>query len=370
MTTDSSSDLSKSFCSIDSMGLAGGSRFTGTDETLVNNVLCEYGGLTRQRMQSYLSCDEPNFYLYELLADYPRRRGKMLRSSLCIAMARATGAEVDDAVPSAVSIELIHNALLVHDDIEDASLQRRGTPTLHALHGIPLAINAGDATGLLSLRPLKENFHRLGLATALRIFEETEHMAWESTEGQALELGWQRDNRTDIADEDYLQMVLQKTCWLAAIYPMRVGCLIGARGRLPLDPLIRLGFFFGAAFQIQDDLLNLESDATYGKELNGDLFEGKRTLMMIRALQNADKDDRAKLAEFLARPRPERSASDVAWVRRLMISTDAIDHARTVARGLAGAALYEFDAYFKSVPETRDLRFMRSLLTWVLQRSH
>ena len=92
----------------------------------------------------------------------------MLRSSLCIAMARATGAEVEDAIASAVSIELLHNALLVHDDIEDASEERRGTPTLHVLHGIPLAINAGDAMGLLSLRPLKDNIHRVGLATALR----------------------------------------------------------------------------------------------------------------------------------------------------------------------------------------------------------
>ena len=170
---------------------------------------------TRRGIQHYLPRDEPRAYLYELLADYPRRGGKMLRSSLCIAMARATGAEIEDAIAiRGRRSSCMHNALLVHDDIEDASDERRGTPTLHALHGVPLALNAGDAMGLLSLRPLKDNIHRLGLATALRIFEETERMAWESTEGQALELGWQRDNRTDLTDEDYLRMVLQKTCWL------------------------------------------------------------------------------------------------------------------------------------------------------------
>src|SRR5208282_1241140 len=269
------------------MGLAGDMHFTGVDEPLVREVLTEYGELTRKTVQAYLPQDEPRSYLYELIADYPGRGGKMLRSSLCIAMARATGAEVEDAVASAASIELLHNAMLVHDDIEDGSIERRGTPTLHSLHGIPLAINAGDAMGLLGLRPLKDNMHRLGLATALSIFEETERMAWESAEGQALELGWKRENRTDLGDEDYLRMVLQKTCWLLAIYPMRVGCLIGARGRMPLDPLIRLGFFFGVAFQIQDDLLNLEPGPEYGKETNGDLLEGKRTLMIIHALQNA-----------------------------------------------------------------------------------
>ena len=267
--------------------------FAQTNEALINEVLGEDRDLTRQRLQAFLPQEEPKSYLYELLADYPRRGGKMLRSSLCIAMARATGAPVEDAIASAVAIELMHNALLVHDDIEDDSIERRGSPTLHALHGVPLALNAGDAMGLLSMRPLKDNFHRLGIATALRIFEETERMAWESAEGQALELGWQRDNRTDVTDEDYLPMVLQKTCWLAAIHPLRVGCLIGARGRLPLDPLIRVGFFFGAAFQIQDDMLNLEPGPAYGKEINGDLVEGKRTLMIIHAMRHAKGVDRS-----------------------------------------------------------------------------
>jgi geranylgeranyl diphosphate synthase type II len=344
--------------------------FTATDDTLVQTVLAEYGELTRRSLQQYLPHEEPQSYLYELVADYPRRGGKMLRSSLCIAMARATGAPLEDALASAAAIELMHNALLVHDDIEDASDERRGTPTLHAVYGMPLALNAGDAMGLLSLRPLKDNFHRLGLATALQIFEETEHMAWQSTEGQALELGWRRDNRTDLTDEDYLQMVLQKTCWLGAIHPLRVGCLIGARGRLPLEPLVRLGFFFGAAFQIQDDLLNLEAGADYGKEINGDLLEGKRTLMIIYALHHARADERRHLTAFLARPRTARSAASVARIRALLARTGALEHARAVARGLAGAALYEFDQYVADLPDGRDLHFIRSLVTWVLQRSH
>jgi len=224
--------------------------------------------------------------------------------------------------------------------------------------------------GLLSLRPLKDNIHRLGLATALRIFEETERMAWESTEGQALELGWQRDNLTDLSDEDYLRMALQKTCWLATIYPMRVGCLIGARGRIPIDPLLRLGFFFGAAFQIRDDLLNLDPGPGYGKEVNGDLLEGKRTLMIIHALRRADSADRRRLADFLGRTRATRSAADVAWLRTLLDRTGALEHARTVATALSGAALYEFDTYFAGIGESRDRSFIRSLILWVTRRTH
>jgi len=344
--------------------------FSGTDDALVRTVLDEYGELTRTALQQYLPKGEPQTYLYDLLRDYPERGGKMMRSCLCIAAARAFGANVDDALPSAVSIELMHNALLVHDDIEDDSDERRGRPTLHRTHGIPLALNAGDALGLLAMRPLKENFHRLGISLAMRIFEDTERMAWESAEGQALELGWQRDNSIDLDDEDYLLMVMKKTCWLATIYPLRLGCLIGTHGRKTLDPLINIGFFFGAAFQIQDDLLNLEGDATYGKEINGDLFEGKRTLMIIHALRHAGDADRRRLQEFLGIGRGARSARSVAWVRALIEDCGSMDHARTVARSLAGAALFEFDAFFESQRDSRDLRFMRNLLTWVLHRSH
>jgi geranylgeranyl diphosphate synthase type II len=337
---------------------------------LVPQVLGEYGEITRRQLLHYLPQGEPDDYLYGLLADYPSRGGKMLRSSLCIAAARATGATLEDTLPTAVSIELMHNALLVHDDIEDASDQRRGTPTLHALHGVALAINAGDAMGLLSVRPLADNFSRLGAATALRILGETERVAWQSTEGQALELGWQRDNRIDIGDEDYLRMVLQKTCWLGTIHPLRVGCLIGSRGRLPLEPLIRLGFFVGAAFQIQDDLLNLQPGAQYGKEINGDLLEGKRTLMILHALRESTAADTRRLVRFLGQARAQRSARDVQWLRAMLERSGALTHARTVARALAGAALLEFDDYFRRVPDSRDLRFMRALLTWVLTRAH
>jgi geranylgeranyl diphosphate synthase type II len=120
-----------------------------------------------------------------------------------------------------------------------------------------------------------------GSALGLRILREMEAVAWHSLEGQAIELGWIRENVLELDDADYLKMVLKKTCWLATIHPSRIGALIGSRGMLDLEPFIRFGFFLGAAFQIQDDVLNLAPDYRYGKELNGDLLEGKRSLLLI-----------------------------------------------------------------------------------------
>lgn len=334
----------------------------------ISEVLQEYGTVTREALKQYLPSGAPRQHLYDLVADYPSRGGKMMRSSLCIATARAFGGHPDDAVRTAVSIELLHNAFLVHDDIEDGSEERRGRPTLHRLHGIPLALNAGDTLSLLSLKPLIDNVPKIGSRLALQILEETQQMAWESAEGQAMELGWRRDNSNNVSDADYLTMVLKKTCWLGMIYPTRVGAIIGTRRHVDLQPFIRFGFFLGSAFQIQDDLLNFVADRRYGKELDGDIWEGKRTLMLNHTYRHSSHSNRRRLAAILARTREERTSQDVRWIRKQMDDHGSVEYARAVAHGLAGAALHEFDGIFGNRPETRDKQFVRGLVTWVFER--
>lgn len=336
---------------------------------LVMELLQEYGTMARELVQRYLPTGSPQVHLYDLLGDYPGRGGKMMRPTLCMATACAFGARAEDALHSAVAIELLHNALLIHDDIEDGSDERRGRPTLHVLHGVPLALNAGDTLILLGLKPLLDNVHGLGPRLALRILAEAERMAWESAEGQAMELGWRRDNITDLGDADYLHMVLKKTCWLATILPSRIGALIGSRDRVDLEPFIRFGFFLGAAFQIQDDLLNLVADARYGKEACGDLLEGKRTLMLLHAYRQGTPVERERMDAYLRSPRRDRTPSQVDWLRGLMDRYGSIAHARGVAHGLAGAALHECDGIFAGIPDSRDKRFIQGLATWVFERA-
>jgi geranylgeranyl diphosphate synthase type II len=337
--------------------------------SVVRETLDEYGAITRAAMKAYFPAGEPRQHLYDLLSDYPSRGGKMMRSSLCIATARAFGANIEDTLCSAVAIEMMHNALLIHDDIEDESEQRRGHPTLHMLHGIPLALNAGDALTLLSVRPLFDNLERIGPRIGYSIVQETERMAWESTEGQATELGWRRDNCHGLTDADYLVMVLKKTCWLAAIHPSRVGAIIATRDSIGLDPFIRFGFFLGAAFQIQDDVLNLIPDDDYGKEMNGDIFEGKRTLMLNHVYRCLEPVDRTRLADLMDPSRALRTEEQVAWIRGLMDHYGSIEYARGIAHALAGAALHEFGRIFESLPVSRDKQFIQGLATWIFHRS-
>jgi geranylgeranyl diphosphate synthase type II len=332
-------------------------------------MLREYGGLTRATLTTYLPSREPRRYLYDLLSDYPQRGGKMMRPSMCIAAARLFGAPLEDAMHTAVAIELLHNALLIHDDIEDGSEKRRGRPTLHLLHGVPLALNAGDTLTLMSLRPLLDNRVRIGERLTLRIIEETERMARECAEGQAMELGWRRYNTSEIGDADYLEMVLKKTCWLSTIYPIRVGALIGSRDSINLNPLLRYGFFLGAAFQIQDDLLNLVGDDDYGKEVNGDIWEGKRTLMLIHAIRKSTTKERARLSDILCRPREGRTLPEVRWIRKLMDKYGCAEYGRKIAHGLAGAALHEYSLISAGLPDSRDKTFFEQMATWVIERN-
>ncbi len=337
--------------------------------SLVSTILNEYGQVTRAALQDYLVEREPRRYLYDLVTDYPRRGGKMMRPSLCIATARLFGAPIEHALGTAVAIELLHNALLIHDDIEDGSEERRGRPTLHQLHGVPLALNAGDMLTLTALRPLIDNRASIGQALALRLIEETERMARECAEGQSVELGWRHDNAIEISDADYLEMVLKKTCWLATIFPLRAGALIGSRGSADLDAFIRFGFFLGAAFQIQDDLLNLVGDHSYGKEREGDLWEGKRTLMLIRALQDSTPDERERLRAALRASRSERSTEDVNWMRALIDKYHGVEHARQFAQELVGAALHEFSLFSAGLPDSRDKAFLEQMPLWVIERN-
>jgi len=344
--------------------------FARSTSDRVRERLDDYGAAARARMREYLRDGQTRHAFYELVSDYPERGGRSLRASLCLATARAFGAHPTDALNSAVALELLHNAFLVHDDLEDESQERRGSPTLHLRHGAPLAINAGDALAVMSLRPLIDNVSTLGSRLAFRILEEAERMARESVEGQALELWWRQHHVVELSEADYLRMVLKKTCWYTSIYPMRVGALIGTRDGVELDRYLHFGFFVGAAFQIQDDLLNLVGDeARYGKELDGDIWEGKRTLMLIHLLNVMKSSERDRLCQVLGMSRAERTREQVRWIRECMDRYGSIEYARQVAHGLAGAALHEFLLAFADLPDSLDKDFLAALPTWVIERA-
>ena len=331
--------------------------------------LSNYRETTLAGLLSAVPQREPQRHLYAPVSSYLARTWKGIRPALCLATCRAFGGEIGDALPSAQAIEMLHNAFLVHDDIEDESDLRRGLPTMHAEHGVPIAVNAGDMLTALSAQILRENLPSLDLPLTWRVYDEFEHLMRESLEGQAMELGWVRDNRCDVTDEDYLRMVLKKTCWYSFIHPCRIGALIATKDGIDLDRFNRFGCYLGTAFQIQDDLLNLTGDERkYGKEIGGDLLEGKRTLMLIHLLQQLNQHDARRVTEYLGQPRAARSMRDAQWILDLMRSHGSLDYARKVAKQLAGATLFEFTQAFRDVPESDDKAFLHHVISYMVSR--
>ena len=335
----------------------------------VEERLSWYRARIDEALTRYLPDRAPRAHLYDLVRSYPQRAGKGLRPALCMATAAAFGGEAERALGSATAIEMFHNGFLIHDDIEDESELRRGLPTLHREHGLPLAVNAGDAVFVLALRPILDNLAELGPLLTYAIAAEIEHMVLESVEGQAIELGWVRDNDCRLVPDDYLRMCLKKTCWYTTIHPCRIGALIGTGGAIRPERLNRFGYFMGAAFQIQDDLLNLIGERDrYGKEIGGDVLEGKRTLMLIHVLSEASKRERAWLTDFLAQPRCARSPADVGKVFALMEKHGSIAFGRSCARFLAGAAMSEFSNTYCDLPDSEDKRFVRDVILYMIER--
>jgi geranylgeranyl diphosphate synthase, type II len=336
----------------------------------VEERLRQVGQVIRRAMLDATPDGEPHQWLYRPMREYPARAGKALRPALCLAAGRVFGARPEDILGIAVAIELMHNAFLVHDDIADGSEMRRGRPTLPADYGLAAALNAGDGLAIVASQVLRRAVRRLDRDLADLVMSEFDTMALRTLEGQATEIGWQRDQVEHLSPEDYLELIMHKTCWYTTIHPLRVGAMVGSGGSVDLGPLVRFGFHFGAAFQIRDDLLNLIGDEqTYGKEILGDLYEGKRTLALVHLTSTATGADRALVGEYLRLRRSERTPEIVTTIRALMDTYGSIDFTREYAEGILLVAEDLFETAFADAQPGPDLDFLRSLVPYVWARS-
>jgi geranylgeranyl diphosphate synthase, type II len=305
-----------------------------TDTSQVVATLVDYRQRVLDALLQRLPNGKPGHYLYDLLPAYPRRLGKGLRPALVLATCGAFHGGEEDALPFAVGVELLHNAFLVHDDIQDGSRLRRGRPSLPAEYGTGLALCAGDALALEALAVFREAADRLPVRSET-VMAEVETAVRRTIEGQAIELGWERDGRLDVTAADYLDMVLHKTSWYSVILPCRLGVLAAG---LPLGPerFLRFGSLTGAVLQIGDDLLSLITEADQsGKDWGDDVLEGKRSLPVIHFLVHAPEHERRRVGALLAAPRDRRRREDAHWVVELLNRRGSLDFALRCAEALA-----------------------------------
>ena len=280
-------------------------------------------------------------YLYGPLVRFTRSGGKRTRPALVLLGCEAVGGDPSRALSSAAAIEDFQSAALIHDDIADEGEMRRGQPCVHRTEGVGVAINVGDLGIVRTFAGVLED-ESLDGATKLRVLDEFAQMEQRTVEGQALDLGWARDNRWDVTTGAYLAMAAHKTAFYSAASPLSIGAICGGGTDAQVDALGSFGMDAGLAFQLQDDLLNLVGDAeAQGKDFRSDVTEGKRTMIVCWALEHLTGTDKDELLGILSSHATDSSAHDRAVA--LMDAAGAIDAVRDYAHGLAESAKRSLD---------------------------
>ncbi len=278
---------------------------------------------------------------YHLGLDGSGSSGKRMRPLLgLLAYASITG-EYAPALPGAAAVELGHNFSLIHDDIEDEDHERRHRPTLWTLHGIPQAINTGDAVFVLSriaLHRLSElGFPDSKVLRLMRLYDET---CLALCEGQYLDI-WTGEHETPMSVDLYFDMIGRKTAALIAA-SIEAGALLATDDEEVVRRYRAFGWALGLAFQLNDDLLGIwGEETTTGKEPS-DLVRHKKTLPVIYALEHAAAADRARLAAIYAMAEPGHD--DVSDAMAILRRCGAEEYTRQQARRWRDEALAQLDA--------------------------
>lgn len=315
---------------------------------------------------SYIPCSDNsdmNKYLYGPLLSYSKNGGKRHRPLVCFASCLAVGGDLRLASSAASAIEHFHTAALIHDDVEDEAELRRGEPCLHKVEGIPLAINMGDlALSLVNSTVLEDP--QLNDSLKVRVVSELCNMARLTIEGQALDIGWARDNRFDISEEDYLIMAGHKTAHYSGAVPLAVGAIIGGGTEEQIEALRQFGYKAGLAFQIQDDLLNLiGAEESVKKDFRSDITEGKRTLMVVHSLRNSSKENHDELVRILSSH--ETDPQILARAVAIMQESGSIQYAKDFAEDLSSNAKEQIITVLEP---SRAREVLVSMADWFVRR--
>jgi len=256
---------------------------------MLEDEIAKVAGLVGGRIQRALKGDGSPLYMAAV--HLPQQGGKRMRPFMVVKSCEAVGGKPGDAMAAATAIELLHNFTLVHDDIMDNDLLRRGVPTVQTLYGTPVAILAGDLLFAESLNVMltsdgdPEKVRRA--ASALTRATIT------LSEGQHMDMNFEA--RSDVAEEEYLEMVYKKT---AALFQAagEMGAILGGGGEREIRLLGNFGMNMGIGFQIFDDYLGVtSSEEVLGKSVGNDIREGKKTLIAIKSLETPARGRMLKL---------------------------------------------------------------------------
>jgi len=309
-------------------------------------------------------------FCWKIALDYPERKGKYLRPTILCLITEALGGERSRALMTAAAMQVSEEWLLIHDDIEDNSEMRRGKPALHKLYGVEQAINTGDILHLVMWRMLSENHPLLSTDLKMKIGKEFSRMLLRTAIGQGVEQKWTQENRLDMKDEDWEFIADGKTCYYSIAGPMRLGAMIAGAKEDEIEKITRFGRSLGRCFQLVDDLLDVTGDFEGLKTKGNDLYEGKRTVILIHLLNNASKEDRKRLEKFLKKDQSKKTKEEVSWVLEKMKEYGSIDYAKKKAKKYQKEALEILKNELGFLNKEPARSKIETLMKFILERDH
>ena len=229
---------------------------------------------------------DPPVYIFSL-------GGKRIRPILSLLAADLFQKDIEAVVDAALAVEIFHNFSLLHDDLMDKADVRRGSATVHKKWNANTAILSGDAMVIEAYRYIAKVSEKY-LSKVLDVFSET---AMEICIGQQFDMDFEQ--RSDVTEGEYLNMIRHKTAVLLGC-SLKLGAILSDADEKDADYLYQFGINLGLAFQLKDDLLDVYGDfKTFGKESGGDILSNKKTILLIRALENSNADQRKELDKWL-----------------------------------------------------------------------
>ena len=279
--------------------------------------------------------------------------GKRLRPLVVLLAARACGYAGDRHVDLAAVVEFIHTATLLHDDVVDGSALRRNRETANAVWGNEATVLVGDFLYSRAFEMMVDVGH-------MRVMEILSHATNRIAEGEVLQLLNCHD--PDIGEARYLEVIERKTATLFEA-GTRLGAVIAASGEAVETAMAAYGRGLGIAFQLVDDALDYGGgDEKLGKNLGDDLAEGKPTLPLLRALEQAAPPQRQLLRQAIESGGRER----IAEVAVVIDSTDGIEYTLSLARRHAQQA----QAALSSIPPSPAREALESLADFAVARTY
>ena len=290
----------------------------------------------------------------EPIWEYLDRGGKRWRPALTILACEAVGGKKELGLKMTPLVELVHNGTIMVDDIEDNSETRRGKPCTHLLYGIDIAINDGNLMYFAPLPLLYKNPYKLSDRQIRKIYDLYGKEMIRVSMGQAMDIYWHKGSKTNISEKEYLQMCSYKTGVLAR-FAAKLGAIAGNAKPKQEDALGKFGETIGVAFQIQDDILNLIGEEFQkGKGVGEDIHEGKRTIMVLHALEHAGETGRARLIEILNSHPTDQAVINEAI--EIIKKNGSIEYAKEKATALMKQAWKKLDPVLKQSTAKKTLK--------------